>query len=135
MTISTLIIFAQSKYGYFTATTKTASDYSYTSYVSDVIDLTKIDCSSTSKNTSMGYKKDLVNFYTDCGITWFKRKLENSNINPDNLINYLLAWKSDNGYNPKCTTKNESGCFYSKAEAEFERKKQLDFFKNMVEVH
>lgn len=107
MTIFTLIIFAQPKYGYIVAYNNSSHEVA----VSKIIDLTKLDCSTTSRNNQYG-KKDLVDYYTECSSTWFNKKLSSLGYNV-NTFSFMLTWDSRNGYNPGCVNKNETACFFS----------------------
>ena len=114
--ISVLVIFsistfAQSKWGYSFATANYANnDGTFTEYlfISDVIDISTLDCSKVEKKDSVGMEKRFNRFYAECINLWFYERLKVvnhkavSNITrqdmhcetgllPDNMLRYMYG--------------------------------------------
>lgn len=63
-------------------------------YISNVIDLTKLNCSGTSDHNEYGYKRDQADIYKACASEWFHSRLVQLNYVPDSreyIVNVSMS--------------------------------------------
>ncbi len=113
--ITNAMAFGQAKYAY------VILYQGNNAYVSRVVDVTTLDCSSIDKNKSNGYgEKSMKELYYDCAVSWFT-KIVSSTYSGSYRAEEVFFKDPYNFYG--CTNGNEETCFTSdKAKMETIRK-------------